>query len=47
MTLALGIDPGSATTGYGLVRLAPDGSLEAGTFGVIVTPRIFPTINAC
>ena len=26
MTLALGIDPGTATTGYGLVRIEPDGT---------------------
>ena len=42
MTLALGIDPGSATTGYGLVRLEPEGSLEAITFGVILTPPHTP-----
>jgi len=42
MTLALGIDPGTATTGYGLVRLTPDGDLEAVTFGVIVTPPNMP-----
>ena len=39
MTLALGIDPGTATTGYGLVRLAPDGSLDAVKFGVFLTPK--------
>lgn len=39
MTLALGIDPGTATTGYGLVRLSQDGGLAAVTFGVISTPR--------
>ncbi|HEY2982054.1 MAG TPA: crossover junction endodeoxyribonuclease RuvC [Anaerolineales bacterium] len=39
MTLALGIDPGTATTGYGLVRLEPDGGLVAVTFGVISTPK--------
>ncbi|MBM4426326.1 MAG: crossover junction endodeoxyribonuclease RuvC, partial [Chloroflexi bacterium] len=33
MTLALGIDPGTATTGYGLVRLMPDGELVAVDFG--------------
>lgn len=38
MTLALGIDPGIATTGYGLVRLLDDGGLEAVTFGVLLTP---------
>ena len=39
MTLALGIDPGTATTGYGLVRLMPDGELAAVSFGVILTPK--------
>jgi crossover junction endodeoxyribonuclease RuvC len=39
MTLALGIDPGTATTGYGLVRLAPDGGLVAVNYGVILTPK--------
>jgi crossover junction endodeoxyribonuclease RuvC len=39
MTLALGIDPGTATTGFGLVRLEPDGSLTAVHYGVILTPK--------
>ena len=39
MTLALGIDPGTATTGYGLVRLSPDGELVSVKFGVILTPK--------
>jgi len=39
MTLALGIDPGTATTGYGLVRLMPNGELVAVDFGVILTPK--------
>jgi len=39
MTLAIGIDPGTATTGYGLVRLAQDGSLVAVKYGVIITPK--------
>jgi crossover junction endodeoxyribonuclease RuvC len=39
MTLALGIDPGTATTGYGLVRLEPDGSMVAVKYGVILTPK--------
>ena len=39
MTLALGIDPGTATTGYGLVRLTRDGELVAVKFGVISTPK--------
>ncbi|MBN1304732.1 MAG: crossover junction endodeoxyribonuclease RuvC [Anaerolineales bacterium] len=37
--LALGIDPGIAATGYGLVREHRDGSLEAVSFGVITTPK--------
>ena len=36
-TLALGIDPGIATTGYGLVRELHDGSLETVEFGTITT----------
>ena len=39
MTLALGIDPGTATTGFGLVRLEPDDSLTAVKYGVILTPK--------
>jgi crossover junction endodeoxyribonuclease RuvC len=39
MTLAIGIDPGTATTGYGLVRLAQDGSLVAVKYGVFLTPK--------
>lgn len=39
MTLALGIDPGTATTGYGLVRLSPDGELVSVKYGVILTPK--------
>lgn len=42
MTLALGIDPGTATTGYGLVRLELDGSLRAVNYGVITTPKNIP-----
>ena len=38
MTLALGIDPGIATTGYGVVRLLEDGGLLAVSFGVLTTP---------
>jgi crossover junction endodeoxyribonuclease RuvC len=39
MTLALGIDPGTATTGYGFVRVEPDGSLVAVKYGVLLTPK--------
>ena len=40
--LALGLDPGTATTGYGLVRLEPDGGLLAVKYGVITTPKNTP-----
>ena len=36
--LVLGIDPGTATTGYGLVRETEQGDLEVVDFGVILTP---------
>ena len=39
MTLALGIDPGTATTGYGLVRLTRDGDLVAVSYGILSTPK--------
>jgi len=39
MTLALGIDPGTATTGYGLVRLTPNGELVLVSYGIISTPK--------
>jgi crossover junction endodeoxyribonuclease RuvC len=39
MTLALGIDPGTATTGYGLVRLLRDGELVAVSYGIISTSK--------
>ncbi len=42
MTLVLGIDPGTATTGYGLVRDLPDDSLQVIEFGVIQTPAGLP-----
>lgn len=35
--LVIGIDPGTARTGYGIVRQSEDGSLTAVEFGVIVT----------
>lgn len=40
--LSLGIDPGTATLGYGLVREHYDGSLEAVHFGVIRTQAKAP-----
>jgi len=39
MTLVLGIDPGTATTGFGLVRERTDGGLEMVAFGIISTPK--------
>ncbi len=42
MTLVLGIDPGTATTGYGLVRIREDDSLEAIEYGVIQTSAKTP-----
>jgi crossover junction endodeoxyribonuclease RuvC len=35
--LVLGIDPGTAITGYGLVRQNEDGNLQVVDFGVILT----------
>jgi crossover junction endodeoxyribonuclease RuvC len=40
--LVLGIDPGTATTGYGLVRELSSGDLEAVDYGVITTPAHTP-----
>ncbi len=42
MSLTLGIDPGTATTGYGFVRQRDDDSLEAVAYGVITTPAKMP-----
>jgi crossover junction endodeoxyribonuclease RuvC len=38
MKLVLGIDPGTAMTGYGLVRDHEDGRLESVAYGTIQTP---------
>lgn len=38
MALVLGIDPGTATTGFGLVCERNDGSLEMVDYGTILTP---------
>lgn len=40
--LVIGIDPGTATTGYGLVREDRNGSLAAIAFGVVTTPTDLP-----
>jgi crossover junction endodeoxyribonuclease RuvC len=37
--LTLGIDPGTATTGYGFLRENQDGSLNVIEYGVITTPK--------
>jgi len=42
MSLVLGIDPGTATLGYGLVRENRDSSLEAVAYGVITTSPKMP-----
>lgn len=36
--LVLGIDPGTATTGFGLVRESAQGDLEVVDFGALLTP---------
>ncbi|MFN2236665.1 MAG: crossover junction endodeoxyribonuclease RuvC [Anaerolineales bacterium] len=40
--LVIGIDPGTAITGYGLVREDQNGKLKAVDFGVIQTPAKMP-----
>jgi crossover junction endodeoxyribonuclease RuvC len=40
--VVLGIDPGTATTGYGLVTETESGSLQMITYGVIITPADMP-----
>ncbi len=40
--LALGIDPGTAIVGYGLVRELEDGALQPVDYGVITTPAGMP-----
>jgi crossover junction endodeoxyribonuclease RuvC len=40
--LVIGIDPGTATTGYGLVRENEDGSLSLVDFGAILTSADLP-----
>lgn len=42
MTLILGLDPGTATTGYGLVDQNSGGGLQAIDFGIIQTPAGMP-----
>ena len=40
--LVIGIDPGTATTGYGIVEESPDGALLSVGYGVIITPPKTP-----
>lgn len=40
--LVIGVDPGTATTGFGLVGEDEDGSLHAVSYGVITTPASVP-----
>jgi crossover junction endodeoxyribonuclease RuvC len=40
--VVIGLDPGTATTGYGLVREEPGGSLTGLAYGVIQTPAKAP-----
>jgi crossover junction endodeoxyribonuclease RuvC len=40
--LVIGIDPGTATTGYGFVLQTEDGNLQAVDYGVILTPPKMP-----
>lgn len=40
--LAIGIDPGTAISGYGLVRLTSEGRLELVDYGVVTTPADAP-----
>ena len=43
--LCLGIDPGTAIVGYGLVRELDDGSLQSVAYGVIKTPARTPMVE--
>jgi crossover junction endodeoxyribonuclease RuvC len=40
--IVIGIDPGTAITGYGLVRERSDGQVEAVAYGVVTTPAKTP-----
>lgn len=40
--VVIGVDPGTATTGYGLVRENTDGSLDVLSYGVVITPAKAP-----
>ena len=40
--IVLGIDPGIATTGFGVIREESDGRVSALSYGVLVTPKEDP-----
>jgi len=40
--ITIGIDPGTATTGYGVIRETDQGSLQVVDYGVIETPAKMP-----
>jgi len=40
--ITIGIDPGTATTGYGVIRETDQGSLQVVDYGVIETPTKMP-----
>jgi crossover junction endodeoxyribonuclease RuvC len=40
--IVIGIDPGTAITGYGLVQERSDGQIEAVAYGVVTTPAKMP-----
>lgn len=40
--IVVGVDPGTAITGYGLVRERSDGQIEAVAYGVVTTPAKTP-----
>lgn len=40
--LVIGIDPGTATTGYGFIQVSGDGGLQAIDYGVIETSPNYP-----
>ena len=42
MVRVIGIDPGTAITGYGLVQERSDGQIEAVAYGVVTTPAKMP-----
>ena len=45
--VVVGIDPGTATTGYGFIQETEQGDLEVIDYGVILTPPGVRRKNAC